>query len=186
MNLLQVKQNKALNTNEDISGKSAKNDEKTSKNGQFSAKNDQFSDEKTEILQKNDLNLDEIRAILSEKKAKIEHFERLFKRTNNDDIAEALLVLQKEYSELERQQGITIANTRKGKKYYSEALKMNFIFDEEERKAFFEDGVVYTEKEMRDLHTKGEKPLKGIELIHTMKKLYGKGKGIVLDGWVGA
>lgn len=186
MNLLQVKQNKALNTNEDISGKSAKNDEKTSKNGQISAKIDQKLDENSEILEKNTLNLDEIRAQLDEKKAKIEHFERLFKRTNNDDIAEAILVLQKEYSELEKQQGITIANTRKGKKYYSEALKMNFIFDDEERKAFFEDGVVYEEKEIRELHVKGQKPLKGIELIHSMKKLFGKGKGIILDGWVGA
>jgi len=131
------------------------------------------------------LNLDEIRAKLTEIKEKIEHFQRLYRRNPIDDLAEAILELQKEYSELEQHQSLQIASERKGKKYYSEALKLNFTYDADEHKAYFEDGVVYTEQEMRELHKDSQHPSNGIDLIHTMKKLFGRGRVMIMDGWVG-
>ena len=132
------------------------------------------------------LNLDEIRAKLTEIKEKIEHFQRLYRRNPNDDLAEAIIVLQKEYADLEQQQSLQIDSERKGKKYYSEALKLNFTYDADEHKAYFEDGVVYTEQEMRELHKDSQQPSNGIDLIHTMKKLFGRGRAMIMDGWVGA
>jgi len=203
MNILQSIKNQTLTVNDGNLTKVVKNEKNelnltnfelnSSKNELNLLKNDlnlsNFEQQKLNEGEKKEeikLNLDEIRAKLTENKEKIEHFQRLYRRNPNDDLAEAIIVLQKEYADLEQQQSLQIDSERKGKKYYSEALKLNFTYDADEHKAYFEDGVVYTEQEMRELHKDSQQPSNGIDLIHTMKKLFGRGRAMIMDGWVGA
>jgi hypothetical protein len=139
--------------------------------GIFEEENDIFpvADIKEEKQAKIDINLEEIHQEISK-------LERLYAKFKDQDYLDEISVLKSKIEKAKEQEAVQIiAKDPNVKKFYSETLKMNFVMNKEHEKLIFDDGAVYTFRELHLLHYSEPKPTKkDIELFHTLKLFKGE------------
>lgn len=137
---------------------------------------DSLASSKIEESPKLDFNIDEINE-------EIKKLERLYAKFKDQDYLNDIAILKakienqkvKQEQQIEKAKLETIAKEPGVKKFYSETLKMNFVMNKEHEKVIFDDGAVYSFRELHLLHNSEPKPTKkDIELFHTLKLFKGE------------
>jgi len=139
--------------------------------GIFDEENEKRSvaDIMSEKLPKIDINLEEINQEISK-------LERLYAKFKDPDYLDEISVLKSKIGKAkEKLNAHKIANAPNVKKFYSETLKMNFVMNKEQEKVIFEDGAVYTFRELHLLHNSEPKlTKKDVDFLHTFKIFKGE------------
>lgn len=137
---------------------------------------DKSTEKKVVESSKIDINLEEIYQ-------EITKLERLYSKFKDPDVLDEISILKSKIEnekvrieqQVEKAKLELIAKDPNVKKFYSETLKMNFVMNKEHEKLIFDDGAVYTFRELHLLHNSEPKPTKkDIEFFHTLKLFKGE------------